>query len=142
MVFNCNVKEKPVFIKVENIELTESTLKTVSLKANAVFENPNDVGGTLKSDDISVYVNDAKVAHVSSESFKVPAKKEFTVPLKVNISTDSILSGNSNNLLGNLLNSVLNKEIKIQYKGEIVYKTFGFSYTYPIDKTEMVKIKF
>lgn len=139
---SCKVKEKPIFIAVENIEVDETTSRTITLKANAIFENPNDVGGSLESDDISVYINDAKVAQVSSENFKVPAKKEFTIPLKVNISTDSILKSNTNNLLGSLLNSVLNKEIKVQYKGEIIYKTFGFSYTYPIDETEMVKINY
>lgn len=142
MVLSCNVKEKPVFIAVENIELEEANSRTITLMANAIFKNPNDLGGSLESEDISVYVNDAKVAHVSSENFKVPAKKEFTIPLKVNISTDSILKGNTSNILGSILNSVLNKEIKVQYKGEIVYKTFGFSYSYPIDETEMVKIKF
>lgn len=142
VVLSCNVKEKPVFISVQNIVLEEATSRTITLKANAIFENPNDVGGSLESDDISVFVNDAKVAHVSSENFKVPAKKEFTIPLKVNISTDSILNSNTNNILGSILNTVLNEEFKVQYKGEIVYKTFGFSYTYHIDETEMVKIKF
>lgn len=142
IVLSCNVKGKPVFIAVENIELEEATSETIILKANAIFENPNDVGGSLESDNISVFINDAKVAHVSSENFKVPAKQKFIIPLKVNVSTDSILKSNTGNILGSILNSVLNKEIKVQYKGEIVYRTFGFSYTYPIDETEMVKIKF
>ncbi|WP_298903955.1 LEA type 2 family protein [uncultured Psychroserpens sp.] len=143
LVFHsCSVKEKPLFIAVEDIKLDESTSKTITLKANAIFQNPNDVGGRLESDNISVYINDIKVAHVSSESFKVPAKKEFTVPLKVKVSTDSILKGDNKNILGSILSSVINKKIKVQYKGEIVYKTLGFSYTYPVDETEMVKIKF
>ncbi|MEH6536280.1 MAG: LEA type 2 family protein [Psychroserpens sp.] len=141
-VLSCSVKEKPLFIAVQDIELVESNSKTLTLKADAIFENPNDLGGSLESDDISVYVNDVMVAHVSSESFKVPARKEFTIPLKVKVSIDSILKGDGNNLLSSILNSVLNKEIKVHYKGEIVYKSFGFSYTYPVDETEMVKIKF
>ncbi|WP_298756554.1 LEA type 2 family protein [uncultured Psychroserpens sp.] len=140
--FNCSVNEKPLFVAIEDIKLDESTSKTITLKANAIFQNPNDVGGQLESDNISVYVNDVKVAHVSSESFKVPAKKEFTIPLKVKVDTDSILRSDNKNILGNILNSVINKEIKVQYKGDIIYKTLGFSYTYPVDETEMVKIKF
>lgn len=141
-ILSCSVKEKPVFIAVEEIELVESTSKTVTLKADAIFQNPNDVGGSLESDDISVFVNDIKVAQVSSEQFKVPAKKEFTIPLKVKMSTDSILKLKGTDAIGSLLNSLLNKKIKVQYKGDIIYKTFGFSYTYPIDETEMVTIKF
>lgn len=142
LVCSCSIKEKPVFVAVENIELEETTSRTITLKANAIFKNPNHVGGSLESDDISVFINDAKVAHVSSENFKVPSKQEFIIPLKVKVSTDSILKGNTNAVLGSILNSILNEEFKVQYKGNIVYKTFGFSYTYPIDETEMVKIKF
>lgn len=139
---SCSVKEQPVFIAIEDIELVESNAEFLTIRADAIFENPNDLGGALESDDISVYVNDVKLAHVSSESFKVPARKEFTIPLMVNVSTDSILKTDGKNLLGSILTTVLNKEIKVQYKGEIVYKTFGFTYTYPVDETEMVKIKF
>ena len=114
----------------------------VTLKAIALFENPNDVGGNLKSDDIAIYVNDIKLAKLSSESFDVPARKEFTIPLKVDISTDSILKIRGTEAIGTILNSLLNKEIKVQYKGDIIYKTLGFSYTYAIDETEMVKIDY
>ncbi|MCK8481100.1 LEA type 2 family protein [Psychroserpens algicola] len=141
-ILSCNVKEKPIFIAIEAIELVESTSKTVTLKADAIFQNPNDVSGALESDDISVFVNDIKVAQVSSEQFKVPAKKEFTIPLEVKMSTDSILKLKGTDAIGSLLNSLLNKKIKVQYKGDIIYKTFGFSYTYPIDETEMVNIEF
>ena len=142
LFISCNVKEKPIFLRVENIEVTDANLNRITIKADAFFENPNDIGGSLKSDEITVYVNDVKIAKVSSEDFKVPAKKEFSIPLMVNMSTDSILKAKSETLLGGILNSVLNKTVKVQYKGDIIYKTLGFSYTYPIDETETVKIKF
>lgn len=138
----CSINKQPVFLKVENIELIEANSNFITVKANAYFNNPNDVGGTLKSDKINVFVNDLKLANVSSEDFKVPAKKEFSIPLLVTINTNKILKAKADNVLGSLLNSVLNKSIKIQYKGDIIYKTFGFSYTYAIDETEHVKLKF
>ena len=87
---------------------------------------------------IKVFVNNSEMATVITESFKVPAKKEFTVPLKATVPTDSIIS---NKNLGRLINSLFSKKIKVQYKGSIKYKAFGFSYIYDIDKTEQVKIK-
>lgn len=138
VLFSCSVKEKPVFVNVENIKVLESTSKYVTLTADALFINPNDIGGELKSDGIKVFVNDNEMATVSTESFKVPAKKEFTIPLKANVPTDSILS---NKNLGGLIGSLFSKQIKVQYKGAIKYKVLGFSYTYDIDKTEQVKIK-
>ncbi len=137
-IFSCNVKEKPEFLRVENIKVLESTANSVTLTADAFFINPNDIGGELKSDGIKVFVNDNEMATVSSENFKVPAKKEFSIPLKAVIPADSIFSGKN---IGDLIGSLFSKKMKVQYKGDIKYKALGFTYTYEIDKTEDVKIK-
>lgn len=136
---SCSVNEKPQFIGVENIKVQESTSKYVTFTADALYINPNDIGGELKTDEIKVFINDNEMGTVSTESFKVPAKKEFSIPLKANIPTDSIFSNKS---LGGLIGSLFSKKIKVQYTGDIKYKVLGFSYTYNIDKTEDVKIKF
>lgn len=136
--FNCSVNEKPEFIGVENIKVLESNSNYITFSADAKFINPNIIGGELQTDAIKVYINDNEMATVSTESFKVPAKEEFTIPLKANIPTDSIF--NDNNLSG-LIGTLLTKKLKIQYKGDINYKVLGFSHTYFIDKTEEVKIK-
>ena len=135
---SCKVKEKPEFLRVENIKVLESNAETVTLTADAFFLNPNDIGGELKSDGIKVFVNNNEMATVSSESFKVPAKKEFSIPLKAVIPADSIFS---NKNIGDLISSLFSKKLKVQYKGDIKYKALGFTYTYEVDKTEDVKIK-
>lgn len=135
---SCKVKETPEFLRVENIQVTDSNSKFVVLTANAFFNNPNSVGGTLETEGIIITVNDIEVATVSSKAFDVPAKKEFSIPLTANIPTKKIL--NLNNLSG-ILNSVLNKSMKVHYKGEIKYKILGFSHKYLVDETEDVKIK-
>jgi len=136
---SCSVKQKPVFLRVENIKVSESTSKTITLTANALFMNPNDIGGKLKTDEIIVFVNGNEMASVSTEAFDVPAKKEFSIPLKANVPTDSLFSDKN---LSGLLGSLFSKKIEVQYKGDIKYKVLGFSHTYAIDKTENVKIKF
>ncbi len=137
-VFSCKVKEKPEFLRIENIKVLESTSNSVTLTADAFFMNPNDIGGELKTDGIKVFVNNNEMATVSSESFKVPAKKEFSIPLKAVIPSDSIFS---NKNIGDLIGSLFSKKMKVQYKGDIKYKALGFTYTYEVDKTEDVKIK-
>jgi LEA14-like dessication related protein len=141
-ILSCTIKEKPIFKGVEDIKVVDSNSRLITLTATALFENPNDLGGSLKSDAISIYLNDIKFAKLSSESFDVPARKEFMIPLNVDISTDSILKIRGTDAIGSLLNSLINKQIKVQYKGDLMYKTFGFSYTYPIDETEMVKLNY
>jgi len=138
-LFSCSVNEKPQFIGLENIKVLESTSKFVTFTADAKFINPNDISGELKTDEIKVYVNNNEMATVSSESFKVPANKDFSIPLKTKVPTDSLFS---NKNLSGLLGSLFSQEVKIQYKGDIKYKVFGFSHFYRIDQTEHVKIKF
>jgi hypothetical protein len=139
LFYNCKVKEKPEFINVKNISVIEATSTEVSLTADAIFNNPNHIGGTLETDGIEVYVNGIKTVTVSSEAFKVPARDTFSVPLLVKIPTSKIINSNS---IGGLLNSILSKKVNVQYKGVLKYKVLGFSHTYNIDETKDVKIKF
>ncbi|ALJ06605.1 hypothetical protein APS56_16330 [Pseudalgibacter alginicilyticus] len=138
-VLNCSVSEKPQFISVENLKVFEHTSKHVIITADALFSNPNVIGGSLKTDEIKVYINDHKMATVSTEDFIVPAKKDFTIPIKTHIPTDSLYSDKN---LSGLLGSIFSKKVKVQYKGDIKYTVFGFSHIYSINKTEYINIKF
>ncbi|WP_452229570.1 LEA type 2 family protein [Lacinutrix sp. MEBiC02404] len=138
-IISCSVKEKPEFLRVDNIKVDDSNSKFITLTADAYFLNKNDISGELKTDEIKVFVNNNQMATVTTESFKVPAKKEFSIPLKANVPTDSLFSDKS---LSGLLGSFLSQRMKVQYKGQIKYKVFGFSHTYDVDQTENVKIKF
>mgnify|MGYP001813890197 CR=1 FL=1 len=137
-ILGCSVNEKPEFQRIENIKVLESNAQHVIITANALFINPNDIGGNLKTNEIKVFINDNEMASISTEKFKVPAKKEFSIPLKTKVPTDSIFS---NKNIGGLIGSLFSRKVKVQYKGDIIYSTFGFSYTYKVDKTEHVKIK-
>ena len=141
-IVSCSVKQKPIFIKVDDVKIVSIVSDTIRLKANAFFKNPNDIGGKIATDEIKVIVNNEEVAQVFSEEFKVPARKEFTIPLKVVIPTKKIFDTKKNGILGGLLNSLIKQSVKVQFKGELKYKVFGFSHIYKIDKTEDVKIKF
>lgn len=142
LITSCSVKKKPIFLKVDDIKLISLRADTLRLGANAYFENLNDIGGKISTEEIKVLVNGTQLAQVSSEEFKVPANKEFSIPLKVVIPTKKVFENNKNGILGGLLNSLLNKNLKVQFKGDLKYKILGFSKVYPIDKTQEIKIKF
>ena len=135
---SCNISEKPIFIGIENIKIQDSNSKKNQITADALFNNPNAVGGKLKTENLKIYVNDNEVANFASEEFEVPSKKNFTIPLTVAVATDSIF-GRKN--LGSLLGSIISQSFKVQYKGDIKYKIWGYSSSYTIDKTENIKIK-
>ena len=139
VISSCSVNKQPVFVKVDNVKVSSFSGDTIRLKAEAFFTNPNDVGGEISTDEIMVIVNGAEVAHVSSEEFKVPAREEFIVPLVVVIPAKKVFENNKNGILGGLLNSVLNKSIKVQFKGDIKYKVFGYSSVYPVDQIQEIK---
>ncbi|WP_439129181.1 LEA type 2 family protein [Polaribacter sp.] len=139
LISACSVNKKPVFIKVDDLKLISFKRDTIRLKAAAYFENPNDVGGKISTDEIKVIINGAEVAQVSSDEFKVPARKEFAIPLKVVVPTKKVFENNRNGILGGLLNSVLNKSVKVHFKGDLKYKFLGFSKIYHIDQEQEIK---
>ena len=138
-ISSCSVQKQPIFLKVDNVKVASFTGDTIRLQATAFFENPNDVGGKISTDEIKVIVNGAQVAQVSSEAFKVPARKEFAIPLIVIIPANKVFKNNKNGILGGLLTSFLKKSIKVQFKGEIKYKVLGFSSVYFVDQIQEIK---
>lgn len=135
---SCSVKKAPEFVGVERIKLLEADGKTITLTADALFKNLNDVGGQIETDSIIVMIDNVKMARVQAESFDVPAREEFTIPLKVNIPTKDIFNENN---LSSIFNSILSQKLKVNFKGDLKYKVLGFSRTYAVDRTEEVKIK-
>ncbi|RSC93080.1 LEA type 2 family protein [Tenacibaculum singaporense] len=142
LIISCSVKQKPIFLKVDDIKLLSASTDTIRVGANAYFENPNDIGGKIATDEIKVLIDEVEVAQVSSKEFKVPARKEFHIPLKVVIPSKRVFENNKNGILGGVLNSLINQRLKIHFKGDLKYKVLGFSHVYPVDKVENVKIKF
>ena len=120
----------------DGIQLVDANSKTLTLRADALFNNPNDVGGRLNTEGVTVFVNDILMGVVRAEEFKVPTKDDFRVPLQMEVNTKDLLNKDPNGLLGGLLNSVLNRTLKVKYEGVIQFKALGFTYTYPINKTE------
>ncbi len=136
--FNCSVNEKPEFVGVENIKIKESTPEFIIFTADALFSNPNIVGGELETQDIKVFVNDHETATLTNEKFQVPANKAFSMPLTAHVPIESVF-GDAN--LSGLIGSLLSKKIKVQYKGAINYKVLGYTATYALDKTEEIDIQ-
>jgi len=141
LFFSCSFKEKPEFIGVENIGIARASLDTINLRANAIFKNGNDLGGTLLTDEIKVFIDSTYVATVSSKTFRVPTRDEFTVPLLVKFSTSKLFQKGNGGLFGAILKQVLNNKVEVLFKGDLTYKLGGFSFDYPIDHNEEILIK-
>lgn len=139
LLFNCSFTQKPEFVRLDSIDVIDSNSKYITLKADALFLNKNDVGGTLKTDELKVYINDLELASVISDEFDVPKRERFTIPLTVRVAIEDITD---NNNLGSLLGSLLTQSLKVHFKGDIKYKIMGYASTYSVDEIKDVKIKF
>ncbi|AOW21948.1 LEA type 2 family protein [Urechidicola croceus] len=142
VVSSCAVRKKPKFLKVDNIKVMNISSDIITIGAEVFFENQNNIGGKLETKGIKVMVNDLEVAQVRSEMFKIPAKKEFAIPMVVDIPTKELKRKANGNFLEGLLKSLLNQDLKVQFKGKLKYKVMGYSDYYDIDETELIKLKF
>lgn len=141
-IYSCSINKEPVFIKIDNIKVLSFATDTLKIKTDAIFENPNDVGGKISTNHIAIIINEIQVAQVSSNEFEVPSRNQFTIPLVAKIPTKNLLNTNKNGVLGGLLNSLLTRKVKIRIKGNLEYSFLGFKKEYLVDNTEEIEIKF
>ena len=140
LVFSCKLNETPKFIKVSNINLKEYRSDKITLTSDLVFHNPNQIGGILQFSDIKVFVNTIDMGNIKTIDFKVPAQDEFTVPIEFEFPYSKIFKDKENILL-NVLNTLTEKKINVEYKGTITYKLKLFSYDYPLDYSQEISLK-
>lgn len=138
----CTINKQPIFIKVDNVKLVSVSSDTIQIKAEAFFENPNDVGGKITTDELKIYTNDVEVAQIFSDEFKVPARKTFQIPLLAKIPTKKLLNTNKNGVLGGLLNSLITRKINILIKGNLEYVVLGFKRDFLVNTSKELDIKF
>ncbi len=137
----CSFSKKPTFKYVDNLFVKNVSMREITLNADAIFDNPNHLGGKLSVEDIHVFVDNIDVGTISAQEFNVPAKSEFSIPLQGTFSLSKIYEENKNSLLGSVLKVIQTDSLQIQYKGVIRYHLGNFSYPYQIDKQQKVSLK-
>jgi len=140
IIISCSTPKKPVFKYVSNIEVKNVSMRNVTIKADAVFNNPNNLNGKLSIDDIHIFVDNIDVGTISSQEFNIPSKKEFTIPLEGKFSLSKIYKENKNTILNSLLKMAQTDSLLIKYRGNIRYHLGNFSYPYKINKEQKVSL--
>ena len=140
VLIGCSLNKKPEFKYISNVEVKNISMRNVTVLADAVFENPNHLNGTLSIDDIHIFVDNIDVGTISSQEFDVPSKKEFTIPLQGSFSLSDVYKKEKNNILGSVIKLVQTDSLLVQYKGNIRYHLGNFSYPYKIDKEQKLSL--
>ncbi|AXT63488.1 hypothetical protein D1816_25145 [Aquimarina sp. AD10] len=137
----CSLSKKPEFKYVDAIVIKNASIRDVTIKANAIFDNPNRLNGKLSIEDFHVFVDNIDVGTISAQEFDIPAKSEFTIPLEGTFSLSKIYKNNKNSILNSVLKVIQTDSLNIEYKGTIRYHLGSFSYPYKINKQQQVSIK-
>lgn len=117
-----------VFKEFNNLALDQLSFAGAAIKLNVVCYNPNSFGLQLNRTDFDIYIDSTYFGHSSQDmQIAVPRKRDFTVPIKVNLDIK--------NLLKNGITSYFNKNVKVKVLGSVmigkggVYKSFPVNYT-------------
>jgi len=131
----CKVSEKPEYKALENITINEVNGKTITVAAEAVYYNPNHIGGSVKKVDIDLFMDGVKLSKVKASAFEINSQENFRIPLKAEVPHSKLFGSSGKQFLGNLLNAALNKSVKINYKGVITLDLGAVEYDYHLDET-------
>jgi hypothetical protein len=108
-----------------------------TLKANAVFFNPNKAHGRLKKIKIDIYVNGKKAGHVDQTlRMAIPSRAEFTVPLEVKLAIKEL------GFMDTVLGLIGGKKFEVHYEGFLKLSYHGLPIKIPVDYKDEVKIRF
>lgn len=140
--WSCTGPQEPVFLRLENAKATNISTKKITITADALFHNPNAIGGTLTATNIDVISNDVKIATVEQNIESIlPAQAEFSIPLTFSTSPKELFQKDGKGILGGVINALLDKSVKLKYKGNLTFKLAGISFDSPIDLEEVVDLK-
>ena len=138
-ITNCTVTSEPDFLKLDEYKITGLNKKVINLGTNAYFHNPNDIGCEVVSTDINVLINGLEVSKVSQvKSISLEAGNDFFIPLLTSVPLEKI-SKDRKGILGGMLTTLLNKNLKVKYQGVVTLKKLGIEFDIDIEGEEMLK---
>ena len=138
LLSSCDI-EPPEFRDFKNVKVVPAGNGNYKLKADAVFNNPNKKRFKLKSIDLKVSLDDKPIGTIKRNyTLKIPAQKEFTVPMQMEVDPE-VLKGGS--FLENIMNILGGNSLKVRYTGEVKVSYMGYNKKVPIDEIEEIDIK-
>ena len=140
LLAGCAAPEKPEFIQMRNVMLSDVSQGMITLTSDAVYNNPNPFGGNMNRTDIKVSVNDMDIGTITQEDeIEIPANGEFVIPLTIRFPFDEVFnSNNEKSLIKGVLNALLDKKAKVHYEGKATFKLAGIEVPVPVSYDEEV----
>ena len=135
-VLGCEKPKEQIVLKNVRDVVVDAT-SDPTLKANAIFFNPNNIKGKLKNIDVEIFMNGKKAANVKQDfNTVIPANSEFTVPLVVNLNIKEL------GFMDTILGMVGGKKYEVRYEGSIKLNYRGIPVKVPVKYKDDIRLKF
>ncbi len=109
--FSCGPLKEPDFREIENVHITKFGLTESSLTLDIHYFNDNKFRLKLKNAEGDAWLENNFLGHFSMDTLiHIPAKGDFTIPIKLKVDMGKILK--------NSLLTLLAKEVKIRVEGK------------------------
>lgn len=132
---SCAEYQEIQFLGLKEVKVNGIKNGNLLLSTKAVFNNPNDFKGKLKSADIFVLFKGDTLAHVTNvEKLSVAPNSTFNVPLSMEVSMEKLQKG----LLSNLAALFKKKLVELEFKGSVKVASFGFTQIIPVSYKEEI----
>lgn len=110
----CDSVDYPEFKEMKNVKFKSVSFNngpSVTLKADAVFFNPNPIGANVTEVNLDVYIDDKKVTNIKQDvSAVMGSNSDFTLPLDFNVPLKEVFK-DAKPAIGNIF-----KKRKIDYR--------------------------
>lgn len=127
---SCGFDEPVVFRGVNSVRVVGIKDGKLNLEVEALFYNPNNLGGKLKRVDLAVRMDDEVLANVvQKENFRINRESEFLVPFTAQVSMDQLKQG----FLGNIMAILGRRKLNLHFVGDIKVSSYGISRKVPVD---------
>jgi LEA14-like dessication related protein len=136
----CSTPKTPDFKKIKNARVTNVSGKLYTVTADAVYNNPNSIGGNLVGMEMDVIVDDVLITHLSqTKSAVIQPETDFEVPITFDADITKIIGENKGFLKG-MLDKLLKEEVDVNYKGHLEVQFLKKRFKIPVDYTEAVAV--
>ncbi len=138
----CSSPDYPEFREMKNVKFKSFSFTdggSVTLKADAIFFNPNAIGANVTEVDLDMYLDGKKVTHIRQDvSAKMKSNSEFTLPLDFSVPLKEVYK-DLKPALGNLL-----KKRKLGYRMEGTLKVGlgSVEFAVPVDFAGEEEVRF
>lgn len=139
-LFSCGTIENPTMERVENVMIENLNTKALIGTADIILNNPNPFTLDLSETDLVAIIDDIEVATLKQTyDTQMPANGEFKMPIKLHLDFDKLYKADPIGSIAKGMKIYKNREINIQFKGDIKMGKGSAMIAVPIDQIELVK---